>query len=59
MDPLIMVEQRLTRLETKVDLILERTIRQDERLRARSGAWGFIGGALPAAGVLVYWLVGG
>jgi hypothetical protein len=54
-----MVEQRLTRLENKVDQILERTIRQDERLRARSGVYGFIGGFLPAGVVLIYWIVGG
>jgi hypothetical protein len=54
-----MVEARLTRLEAKVDLLIERTARQDERMRARSGLWGFVGGFLPAAGVLTYWIVGG
>lgn len=52
------IEQRLVRLETKVDALLVSEARVTERLRLRSGLWGALGGFLPAVGALVYWFVG-
>lgn len=53
-----MIDARLSRLETKVDQVLDRTTRIEERARAKAGIWGLVGGALPSLGVFVYWLVG-
>lgn len=59
MDPLLMIDARLSRLETKVDDLLDRMTRIEERARARAGMWGLMGGALPSIGVFIYWLVAG
>lgn len=41
----------------KIDNILERLIRLEERTSRKAGLYGMIGGLVPAVGFFVYWLM--
>ena len=51
------MESRFDAVDAKLDDYAERMVRLEERTKLRASMWGVLGGALPAAGVLIYILL--
>ncbi len=51
------LERKVDGIDRKLDDHSERMVRLEERTKLRASMWGVLGGALPAAGVLIYILL--
>ncbi len=51
------LERKVDGIDRKLDDHSERMVRLEERTKLRASMWGVLGGAIPAAGVLIYILL--